>query len=226
MDPGIVILVVFTVLAIYWLVRKKSPPATFTTETRINSDQYRKYQALMKESTALKRAGKLDEAVQKILGAYREAQENGLFIPAADYLKLPYYLQKANRNDEAWDWFNKLIRSCSDDPMTLSEIYSKMALFREREKKPEDTIKYYVLSDMYRCLGLHQLIALGDTDRESELTFGKERLEEGYGASLKKCGCAHLDDDLKKIIREHMQTFPKLRVPDVVRDINALMTKK
>lgn len=222
----VIVLILVAVIAYYFLRRKKGR-SEFVTETRVNTDQFRKYNDLMKESTALKKDGKINEAVEKIKEAYKEAQEKGLTLTVNDYLKLPPYLQKAGKNDEAWAWFNDLIRSSANDPMSLSQIYGKMGLFREREKNPKDAIKYYVLSSMYWCLGLHeQVTQLGWTDRKPELMRCKQNISDGYGKILKKAGCEHLEDGLKKIISEHMKVFPNIRMPDVVRDINKLVSER
>jgi tetratricopeptide (TPR) repeat protein len=223
-------LLVFLILAAviaYFFLRSKKGRVEFVTETRVNTDQFRKYNDLMKESTALKKAGKFNEAVEKIKEAYKEAQEKSLTLTVNDYLKLPPYLQKAGKNDEAWAWFNDLIRSFASDPMSLSQIYGKLGLFRERENNPKDAIKYNVLSSMYWCLGLHeQVTQQGWTDRKPELTCCKQSISDGYGKILKKAGCEHLEDGLKKLITEHMRVFPNIRMPDVVRDINKLVSEK
>lgn len=198
----------------------------FIMETHVNDDLFRKYNELMKESTALKKAGKLEDAIGKIKDAYKEAQEKNLTLTVKDYLKLPPYLQKSGKNDEAWKWFNDLIRASSSDPMSLSQIYEKMGLFREREKNPKDAIKYGMLSNMYWCIGLHeQIMQYGFTDRKTELKERKEYITDGYGMwqLLEKAGCLHLEKDLRKIIKDHRKEFPNIRIPDVVRDINKLV---
>lgn len=223
---NVVIFLILAAVVAYYFLRKKRR-VEFVTETLVNDDLFRKYNDLMRESTALKKAGKFGEAVEKIKGAYKEAQEKNLTLTVKDYLKLPSYLQKAGKNDEAWAWFNNLIRSFASDPMSLSQIYEKMGLFRERESNPKDAIKYRVLSSMYWCLGLHELVTqYGDTDRRPELTQCKENIADDYGIMLEKAGCEHLENDLKKIIKKHMKEFPNIRIPDVVRDINKLVSEK
>lgn len=220
----VIFLILIAVVAYYFLRKKRR--VEFVADTLINDDLFRQYNDLMRESTALKKAGKFEEAVEKIKGAYKEAQEKNLTLTVKDYLKLPPYLQKAEKNDEAWAWFNDLIRSYASDPMSLSQIYEKMGLFREREDKPKDAIKYRVLSNIYLCLGLHKLITqFGDTDRKPELTQCKENIANHYEMMLKKAGCEHLENELKKIIIEHMKEFPHIRIPDVVREINKLVSE-
>lgn len=222
----VVIFLILGAVVAYYFIRKRKR-VDFVTETRVNDDLFRKYSELMKESTALKKAGKLEEAIAKIKEAYKEAQEKNLTLTVKDYLKLPPYLQKAGKSDEAWAWFNDLIRASTSDPMSLSQIYEKMGLFRERENNPRDAIKYEVLSRIYWCLGLHeQVTQLGWSDRKPEFTQCKENIADDYEMILKKAGCEHLEKDLKKIIKLHMKVFPNIRIPDVVRDINKLVSEK
>lgn len=222
---NVVIFLILAAVVAYYFLRKKGR-VEFVAETLVNDDLFRKYNDLMRESTDFKKAGKFEEAVEKIKGAYKEAQEKNLTLTVKDYLKLPPYLQKAGKNDEAWAWFNNLIRSFANDPMSLSQIYEKMGLFRERENNPKDAIKYRVLSSMYWCIGLHELVTqFGDADRRPELTQCKENIADDYGTMLKKAGCEHLENDLKKIIKKHMKEFPNIRIPDVVRDINKLVSE-
>ena len=223
---NVIIFLILGAVVVYYFIRKRKCIG-FVTETRVNDDLFRKYNELMKESTALKKAGKFEDAIGKIKEAYKEAQEKKLTLTVKDYLKLPPYLQKAGKNDEAWEWFNDLIRVSTSDSMSLSQIYEKMGLFRERENNPRDAIKYGVLSNIYWCLGLHeQITQLGWTDRKPELTQCKQNIAEGYGKALKKAGCEHLEEDLRKIIKVHMSEFPNIRIPDVVRDINKLVSEK
>ena len=157
----------------------------FVAESLINDDLFRKDNDLMKESTALKKAGKFEDAVEKIREAYKEAQEMNLTLTVQDYLKLPPYLQKAGKNDEAWAWFNDLIRTFASDPMSLSQTVS------------------------YTHLRAHE------TGRNLVCRL-----------LLEKASCLHLEKDLRKIIKDHMKEFPNIRIPDVVRDINKLVSEK
>jgi tetratricopeptide (TPR) repeat protein len=204
------------------LNKKKGIQLTF--ETKINDDLFRDYSKMVKEATALHKAGKLDEAVEKLKTAYKEADEKNLTLTVKDYLKLPPYLQKAKRNDEAWAWFNSLIQHASGDHMALSEIYDKMRLFRQRERQPKDAVKYDVLSRVYWCLGLYdQVTKLGWDERKDELENCKTTIGEGYIEPLKKASCGNLEVELKKLISKHMEAFPSIHLPDLVRDINGLL---
>jgi len=222
---SVFIILIFTVVIAYYFIRKKDR-VKFVTETRVDGDIFQKYNSLMKEATALKKAGEIGDAIEKIKEAYKEAQEKKLTLTIKDYLKLPTYLQKDRKNDEAWGWFNNLISAFARDPMSLSQIYKAMGLFRERENNRRDAIKFSVLSDIYWCLGLHeQVTQLGCTDRRPELTQCKRNIADGYRDALKKAGCEHLEEKLKKTINEHMKEFPNLHISDLVRDVDRLMSE-
>lgn len=223
MNTALLFLLIVAVVSYFILKKKRSVRLTF--ETKVNDDLFRHYSELVKEATALHKAGKFDDAVDKLKVAYREAEEKKLTLTVKDYLKLPPYLQKAKRNDEAWAWFNTLIRQTASDHMSLSEIYDKMRLFRQREGDPKDAIKYGVLSQVHRCLGLHeQVTKMGWDDREDELKNCKSRIEEGYVELLKKADCENLEVEFRRIISAHMSSFPSIRLPDLVRDINGLVS--
>lgn len=223
MNTILLILLIVGIVVYFFLKKKMDVPFAF--ETKVNDDHFRHYSELVKESTALHKAGKFEEAVDKLKAAYKEAEEKRLTLTIKDYLKLPPYLQKAKRNDEAWAWFNELIRQMASDHMSLSEIYDKMRLFRQREGNPRDAIKFGVLSRVHWCLGLHeQVTKMGWDDRKDELKNCKATIGEGYVELLKKADCENLEADLKKIIGKHMGSFPGIHLPDLVRDINGLVS--
>lgn len=223
MNTIFLILLIVGIVVYFFLYKKKEVSLTF--ETKVNDDIFRHYSELMKESTALHKAGKFEDAVDKLKAAYKEAAEKQLTLPIKDYLKLPLYLQKAKQNDEAWAWFNELIQQRASDHMSLSEIYDKMRLFLQREGNPRDAIKFDVLSRVHWCLGLHeQVMQMGWDDRKEELKNCKATIGEGYAELLKKAECENLETNLKKIIGKHMDSFPSIRLPDLVRDINGLVS--
>ncbi len=223
MNTILLILLIVGIVAYFFLKKKKGVQLTF--ESKINVDLFRHYSELVKESTALHKAGRFEEAVDKLKAAYKEAEEKQLTLTIKDYLKLPPYLQKAKQNDEAWAWFNELIRQMTSDHMSLSEIYDKMRLFRQREGNPRDAIKFDVLSRVHWCLGLHeQVTKMGWDERKDELNNCKASIGEGYVELLKKAKCENFEAGLKKIIDKHMGSFPGIRLPDLVRDINGLFS--
>ena len=209
--------ILIIILIIFYFFRRRSG-------VTYNNKLFKKYSKLNREATALKKEGKYEEAIEKLYEAYAEAEKKKLTLTIMDYLRLPPYLQKANRNDEAWEWFNKLILACASDYMSLSEVYDKMRLFRQREKANKDAIKYAVLADVYRCLGLHQLVhEFGSTDRKKELTNCKKYVSEGFETLLKKADSLYIEKDLKNIIKLHMKEFPTISTSQLIKEIEALL---
>lgn len=218
---SIVGILIIALVALY-LFRKRR--TSFTAKTIVNDELFEKYSRLNREATALKKEGKVDEAIEKLHDAYAEAEKNKLTLTVKDYLRLPPYLQQAKRNDEAWSWFNKLIQEYAGDYMSLSSVYDKMRLFRQREKAHKDAIKYDVLANLYRCLGLHQQVhEMGWADRKKELTNCKKNMSGGYEVLLRKANCENLNNDLNKIINTYMKKFPKISISRLIKDINALL---
>lgn len=247
MNTILLVLLVVAIVSYFFLKKKNSTQPTINTKVRIDaiheypnspkqstqlasetriSDVFHEYSELVKEASAFNKAGKYDEAVEKLKDAYTEAKKNKLALTVDDYLKLPPYLQKAKKNDEAWALFNTLIRQVAGDHMSLSGIYDKMRLFRQREGIPKDAIKYAVLSRFHRCLGLHKLVTeMGSDEREEELKNCKARLGDGYDKHLERADCVHLEAELKRIISRHISTFPGVGLPDLVRDIDGMVSK-
>lgn len=217
----ITVILVIIIVVLFFFRKKRSK---LDIKTTVNDKLFRSYSKLMKEATVLKKEGDIDQAIVKINDAYKEAEKKGLTLTVNDYLKLPPYLQLAGRNDEAWGFFNKLIQTSSSDPMSLSQIYDKMRLFRQREKAHTDAVKYAVLSNLYRCLGLHQQVSsMGWKDRQDELDDCRSSIDKGYEKYLKKANASHLEKELQNIISLHVKTFPRVKTSELIKDIDKLL---
>ena len=111
-------------------------------EEEDNDKSYEEYDRLkekLKEATKKKKEDKLDEAIEILKETFLEDKKNEL--PMSDRLRLPMYLQQANRNEEGWLELSRLLstRSIGFD---RCEILKKMALFRKREKSYDDALAY------------------------------------------------------------------------------------
>lgn len=146
-----IVVILIIAIILFFLFRKGF--SGFSAKTTVNDKLSKKYSKLNREATALKKEGKIDDAIDKLKDAYAEAEKRKLTLTVKDYMRLPPFLQQANRNDEAWAWFNKLIQECAGDYMSLSEIYGKMRLFRQREIAHKDAIKYSVIQNDWTWLG-------------------------------------------------------------------------
>ncbi|MEW8437705.1 MAG: hypothetical protein AB2689_06065 [Candidatus Thiodiazotropha taylori] len=211
------------ILLIFYIFKKKRHG--LIVKTSVNDKLFKKYAKLNKEATVLKKQGNIEAAIDRLKQAYAEASKTEIKVTVEDYLRLPAFLQIAGRNDEAWSWFNKLIHQFLSDNMSLSRIYDKMRLFRQRENQYKDAIKYAVLSKMYWCMGLnHQVTQLGWDDRKEELDNCKIDISIGYEKLLKKASCSEKEDDLKNLIEEHMKSFPKIKVAQLIKEIETLVS--
>ena len=93
----------------------------------------------LKEATQLKREKKYEEACQKLIEAY--SFEGGEDLSIEDRLRLPMYLQLANKNDEGWRILNELNITYTD-VFSQSKIANQMRVFLQKEKKYDQAVLY------------------------------------------------------------------------------------
>jgi len=117
---------------------------------------------LLKEATAAKQSGNLDEAISLLRTAYKAISKSDIDYGIKTFLRLPLYMQEANRPEGAWNEFDNLLNkgypNQSNDPqlvpMNHSEIYDKMRLFLQREGKNDEAVKYGIFSHLSWATGL------------------------------------------------------------------------
>ncbi|MCX6923197.1 MAG: hypothetical protein NT154_08310 [Verrucomicrobia bacterium] len=138
---------------------------------------------LLKSATAHRNAGHLDKAIADLIEAYRAIAKGNVSYPVETYLRLPLYLQEANRADEAWSQFYSLLQNgfhlMPHDacllPMFHAAIYDKMRLFLQRQQALLLACSYGVGSRYATALGLYrqkrvdELLAILDADLEQEI---------------------------------------------------------
>ena len=137
----------------------------------------------LKSATAHREAGRLDKAINDLIEAYRAISKDDVCYPVETYLRLPLYLQEANRPDEAWSQFWSILQqgfhlmprdSCLV-PMFHSTIYDRMRLFLQRQGAPLLACCYGVGSRYATALGFYrqkrvdELLAILDVDSEREM---------------------------------------------------------
>ena len=134
------------------------------------------------------------------------------------------YLQEAGRRDEAWGEFNAMLaghypldmRDPAFAPLWQSQIYDKMRLFLQREKKNDKAVSFGILS--YLAYG-KWLAYQAATEEFPELRearkdeFGEhtstQRIEQAMSPLLKKARLAEVSADLARVMRQHC--FESLR---------------
>jgi hypothetical protein len=138
---------------------------------------------LLRSVTAHRAAGRLDTAITDLIEAYKAIAKGEILYPIETYLRLPLYLQEANRPDEAWNQFCILLqdgfplmpRDSDLLPMFHSVIFDKMRLFLQREGAPLLACCYGIGSHYASALGLYrqkrvdELLAILDVDSEREM---------------------------------------------------------
>lgn len=152
---------------------------------------------LLKEATQLKKNGDIEAACEKLREAYSEIAKGDIIYSIDTFLRLPLYLQKAGRKDDAWREFNKLIvqgypnqmRDLKLRFMDHSKVYDKMRLHLQREKNFVEAINFGILSVVSWETGLYLQGRLEERIR-------KEQLEDSIMSLVKK---ANLEDRLKDI---------------------------
>lgn len=117
---------------------------------------------LLKKATALKDTD-IDKAIKiirEVIGKY-EAQREWFAIAKPAYLKLAHYLQKKGDRDGAWRIYNQMIQKAGREKdvlligMHLSDIYSRMASLREKEKSYKDAVLFRIRSFVSKNQALH-----------------------------------------------------------------------
>ncbi|EWH01486.1 hypothetical protein [Halomonas sp. BC04] len=84
---------------------KKETRAVVSASVTLNSE-VNPAREMLKEATALKKEKKYDEACEKLREAFSLESANNLMVK--ERLRLPMYLQLANRNDEGWKIINEM----------------------------------------------------------------------------------------------------------------------
>jgi hypothetical protein len=171
------------VVALYLLLKaaikgtfsKKSSGVTVRVSERESGEYVEsKARKLLKESTALKKEKKYEEACERLQQAYALADADDLTI--ADQLRLPMYLQLAGRSDEGWSLLNE-INNTITDVFSQVDIAKQMRIFLQKEKKFSHAIVF----------GLWEICKSIERDRDNikhifKLTDSWAKDEEEYGS--------------------------------------------
>lgn len=179
---------------------------------------------LLKEATAKKRTGDLENAIKLLKKAYKEINKGSTIYPIDIFLRLPLYLQKAKRNDEAWREFNNLLtkgfpNQMNDQtpiPMEYSIIYDKMRLFLQRESKNVLAVKYGIFSYISWTIGLHRQ----KRDDELKTYTSKEALRNTIKQLIKKTKKEYLLEKICTIVEEQIKHLPNVDFRELSKRID------
>ena len=184
---------------------------------------------LLADATAKKKAGDMDAAIDCLRNAYKEIAKTSINYAVPTYLRLPLYLQHANRNDEAWSEFNKLIAEGHPNqmrtrellPMDHSQIYDKMRLFLQREKQARKAVKFGVFSHLSWAQGLYF------QGRKDELKhyISRQSIDDLLEKLLKKAKRTDMKDNLLGVIMMNIKNFPSISYAKLGKIIDQALTE-
>lgn len=102
----------------------------------IDAEYSSEARTLLKQATELKKEKKYIEACEKLRAAYSADGSGSLMIE--ERLRLPMYLQLAERNDEGWNELNCLLQKY-DDQFSKPVIKNQMRIFLKKENNETAT---------------------------------------------------------------------------------------
>lgn len=182
---------------------------------------------LLKEATAQKQAGNINSAIETLKLAYKELEDSPSIYPIDTYLRLPLYLQQADRNDEAWGELNRLILWVNSktryskelSPMDQSIIWDKMRLFLQREGKYDYAIQFAIWSYVSWGNGLYE------QNRNDEFhTYKlKANIEKSLLPAVKKAGKQVYIEEIAKIVSKSLNSFPQLDYRELSESITTII---
>ena len=184
---------------------------------------------LLKEATELKKSGNVDTAIEVLKEAYREIEKSTISYGVEVFLRLPQYLQIANRNDEAWREFQNLLsngypnqlRTISLFHMDHSLIYDKMRLFLQRENKPQEAVIFAIFSHLSWAQGLF----LQERDQELREHIRPAAIEKALTPHLKKANLQELKDDLVELVTGASFGIPNVDLYKVSQGLGEVINK-
>ncbi|MBC2712852.1 MAG: hypothetical protein HGJ94_18240 [Desulfosarcina sp.] len=180
---------------------------------------------LQKKATEQKKNGDIDGAIISLRSAYKQLEKQGIKWPINTYLRLPLFLQKAGRTDEAWAEFNALLRAPESDfmlSMNHSIIHDKMRLFLQREGKASLAVKFGVLSYVETA------IAYDKQGRPEELKQlqDEEIIHSCVKSLLKKANKPECEYEIAKIIIKHMKSIKKINLSELAQSVDAIVSRE
>lgn len=126
----------------------------------------------------------INKSIDLLKKSYEEIAKTKIAYPIDTYLRLPMYLQAANRQEEALIEFNNLLVNGYPNQLKLKEIipfehskiYDKMRLFFQREKQNEKAISYGLYSIILDCQGLYLQKRVEGLENIKNIDFLKARI--------------------------------------------------
>lgn len=181
---------------------------------------------LLQQAAAEKKSGDIENAISTLQEAHREISRTSNNYTIDPFIRLPLYLQQANRANEAWREFNRLliegypnqIRTCELLPMDHALIYDKMRLFLQREHRCQEAVKFGIFSHLIWAIGLDRQA------RRQELRshMSKNAIKTMLLELLRKAKNEDSLAEFQQIVDGHSKSFPNINFPLLGRQINSI----
>lgn len=189
----------------------------------IVNDKGKDAASLLRQATQKKDNGEINEAIELLKKAYKEIAKTNTDFPIETFLRLPLYLQIANRPTEAWEEFNNLIKNGYPNqnkvkeliPMHKAHIYDKMRLFLQREKDFDNAVSYGIFSLISQALGLYNQKRNNELKEISKISF----ITDVITPLLKKSKKLHLLNDLIYITQNQLNKLPNISFEQFKQEI-------
>src|SRR5208337_327025 len=178
---------------------------------------------LLKQATVKKQAGDIDAAIELLRKAYARMAKVNAGATVATYLRLPLYLQAANRPEEAWREFQKLLTNGYPNQIEETksidtwQIYDKMRLFLQRERNHREAAKHAVFSHFYQCLSMHEQKRRINLKTLMSKAAVRELVEEFFELDRNR------EDELASLLLAHLSCLPKIDIVSLGSQIDAVV---
>lgn len=179
------------------------------------------------QAAAYKRQGDMELATDSLKKMYKEIGHTTTDHGVDTFLRLPMYLQKAGKVNEAWEELNKLLEkgypNQSTDPGIIAhnraDIYYKMRVFLEREEKWEYAIVYAFFFFLSRGIAFH----LQHRKEDSEYIMSHRPHDDTIARLLRKLDKEDLQKNLQRVVEKALVKLPDVNLNEVRSEILDLL---
>lgn len=171
-----------------------------------DKDEYKNLLALANEEYKNKN---YDKAAYLAKKAKEISDTTDIYPNITEILKIPMYLQKAKRYEEAWAVYNKLLEERFQDNVDylgISKIYDKMRVQLQNEKKFRDAAIMGIYSYMWDAAELKKTDNLAQYEKYT-MRVELIKLSESL---LKKLKQENLKDKVADIISRYINLLPEI----------------
>jgi hypothetical protein len=181
---------------------------------------------LLKQATAKKKAGDIDAAIELLRKAYAQMAKGDGGATVATFLRLPMYLQAANRPEEAWREFQRLLTDGYPGQIKEAksidtwQVYDKMRLFLERQGKKREARKYGIFKRFYECLSEYEQEGRSVLRTFQSKAMAKDLVDEWYSQEDKRINAELLD-----LFFKHLLSLPRIDPGTLGKEIDDILSR-